>query len=174
MCHKVCVYCQKQLELTESDIDHFYPKALYRHLTFDWNNLLISCATCNRSYKHTYDPGDPPGIIDPTAIDPAHHLEFNIEVAVVDGRELVLAIVDDLTPLGQETVRLFDLNGERGRTQLVKIRNTVIQKLYLIYKKACQGDQEAKEFLRAASDPESEEGFTAFAQTLYAKIPPSS
>jgi len=50
----ICIYCQQQLPYKEKEIDHeeeisfshiehIRPKSKYKHLTFDYNNLSVSC-----------------------------------------------------------------------------------------------------------------------------------
>ncbi len=64
-----CFFCE---DSRGSDIEHFWPKALYPQHLFSWDNLLLVCATCNR-LKGTRFPLDGAGIpllINPTADDP--------------------------------------------------------------------------------------------------------
>lgn len=43
--HEKCVYCEKRIE--EYQIEHYRPKSIYYWLAYSWDNLLISCGTCN-------------------------------------------------------------------------------------------------------------------------------
>lgn len=55
---KTCVYCNVQSALivekenkkliAKFELDHFYPKAIYPHLSTAFFNLLPSCSTCNK------------------------------------------------------------------------------------------------------------------------------
>lgn len=49
-----CVYCEKYLDTNDVGIEHFHPKVIYHKETFDWDNLFLSCASCN-SKKSTLD-----------------------------------------------------------------------------------------------------------------------
>ncbi len=40
-----CAFCEQKEEL--SHIEHFRPKDIYYWLAFSWDNLLMSCPTCN-------------------------------------------------------------------------------------------------------------------------------
>lgn len=40
--NNLCAYCEHTLD-NNGHIDHFKPKSLDRRLTFDWNNLVVSC-----------------------------------------------------------------------------------------------------------------------------------
>lgn len=45
---EVCNYCE-QNEAT--DIEHIEPKSFFPEKTFDWQNYLLACRTCNTDYK---------------------------------------------------------------------------------------------------------------------------
>ena len=70
-----CSYCERAIgKKTGQDvhIDHFKYKDKYPELVVDWDNLLPSCARCNRN-KGTHDTAEEP-IINPTEINPKEHL----------------------------------------------------------------------------------------------------
>lgn len=47
-----CAYCETHIESKKGqDIEHFYPKAIYWWKTFEWENLLIACQTCNEEFN---------------------------------------------------------------------------------------------------------------------------
>lgn len=103
-----CCYCECRLD-RYADIEHFRPKKEYvgtdgvKHvpgyywLTCDWDNLLLSCPTCNRSYKKNnfglIDESkrrigrkdisqEEPLLVNPVLEDPVLHIGFRKEVAV--------------------------------------------------------------------------------------------
>lgn len=41
--NNLCIYCECFLEVTNSHIEHLKPKEAYKELTFDYNNLAVSC-----------------------------------------------------------------------------------------------------------------------------------
>ncbi len=43
-----CAFCEHKVE--QYHIEHYRPKKVYYWLAFSWDNLLMSCATCNQ-YK---------------------------------------------------------------------------------------------------------------------------
>ena len=51
----LCVYCEKKItaDKEKSNIDHFKTRNLFPHLTFEYNNLFVSCNNSNHcsSYK---------------------------------------------------------------------------------------------------------------------------
>lgn len=104
--HKCC-YCEKDIELTYEDVEHYRPKAEadrhpgcaaihgYWWLAFTWENLLYACRQCNEGKKRTKFPLNrgsvalmaeqtPPGqeiplLIDPTMESGVRHIEFRRE-----------------------------------------------------------------------------------------------
>ncbi|WP_375561356.1 retron system putative HNH endonuclease [Bernardetia sp. OM2101] len=48
-----CAFCEQNQEIME--VEHYRPKSIYYWLAFSWDNLLLACATCNRS-KSTHFP----------------------------------------------------------------------------------------------------------------------
>lgn len=92
--HCKCCYCERSIEVSFYDVEHFRPKARanrqpgsaqtygYWWLTWTWENLLFACPSCNRSNKKDLFPlapgsfalkpeESPPGLENPLLIDPA-------------------------------------------------------------------------------------------------------
>lgn len=44
-----CNYCESNIGCS---IEHIFPRGLFPHKTFDWNNFLWACKQCNGVYKH--------------------------------------------------------------------------------------------------------------------------
>lgn len=137
MFHGKCAYCESPIMVVAyGHIEHFYPKGNpnYVDKTFEWDNLLLSCAVCNDSgHKGTRFPLDASGnplLIDPTdgVTDPGVHLKFSWDPRTG------LASVYGLDERGQEVERMFDLNGMRGRKALIRERSRYVKKLYVILK----------------------------------------
>ena len=147
-----CAYCESKITVvTYGAIKHFYPKSQYPDLTFTWENLLLSCDKCNdANHKGTNFPLDDitgnPLLIDPTdgVTDPNTHLKFvwdeMAKLASVYGRDQRGTIVEDI----------FDLNGLRGRKELINHRSQYIKKLLALLRLAKQGDSEALSLLQEA------------------------
>lgn len=74
--HEKCAYCEQRIRLSSSPVEHHRPKdGAWRHnrgtpkvvdserywwLTWSWENLLLSCASCNdRGHKANFFPLDP-------------------------------------------------------------------------------------------------------------------
>jgi uncharacterized protein (TIGR02646 family) len=162
MFHGKCAYCESKVTVvTYGQIEHFYPKGQYIDRTFEWENMLLSCDLCNNSqHKGTRFPLDEdenPLLIDPTTTAPEDHLLFSWDsragLASVYGRDT----------RGQETVQTFDLNGERGRKELLKSRSEHVKTLMALLRIAEGGDEEARSLL--VDSCESRSPFAAFAWT---------
>lgn len=44
-----CAYCEQPLTTQAAEVSHFRPKSLYPFLTYDWENLYLTCPVCNRN-----------------------------------------------------------------------------------------------------------------------------
>jgi len=170
MFHGKCAYCESKVTVvTYGAIEHFLPKGdpLYTHLTFDWNNLLLSCDICNdaghKGVSFPLDAGGNPLLIDPTVDVPGLHLLFDWDPAARS------ANVYGADARGREVVRIFDLNGVRGRKDLIEHRSRYVDMLLTIQKRADQGDARAKSLLREACLPSAE--YNAFARALVCPPP---
>lgn len=102
--HMKCCYCERKIELSYYDVEHYRPKAEadrqpgcaethgYWWLAFTWKNLLFACPNCNRSGKNIQFPLDhgstalvasqpPPGqevalLLNPASDNPVSDIEF--------------------------------------------------------------------------------------------------
>jgi len=143
--HNKCAYCECVISSSQpGDVEHFRPKNRvtdsglkpikvhypawgetehmgYFWLAYDWDNLLPSCADCNRYRKHPDGRGygkadrfpisgyraflpdsegnEDPLLIDPTQVDPNDHFTF-----LPDG------LMKAKTKKGEETIELLGLN----------------------------------------------------------------
>jgi uncharacterized protein (TIGR02646 family) len=51
-----CMYCESPIAAVAPEhIEHYRPKATYPHLTFEWNNLGLSCPKCNMKKGNVFD-----------------------------------------------------------------------------------------------------------------------
>lgn len=115
--HGKCAYCESFIRHVDyGDIEHFRPKAnpKWRHLTFDWNNLLLACGRCNgRENKGTRFPeaSEDGPIVNPCEEEPSDHLRFEFEPAAK------LASVYGRTPRGVTTEQVLGLNRKELRAE---------------------------------------------------------
>ena len=102
--HKKCCFCER-LVGEDGDVEHFRPKSAYCQqkgetlvrpgyywLAYDWDNLYLSCSTCNqrrkrnlfplvnptkRAHLHNNDISvEEPLLVDPGKEDPSQHIVF--------------------------------------------------------------------------------------------------
>ena len=63
---ELCNYCETN---EGTDIEHIHPKKLYPEYTFDWNNYLLACGTCN-----THEKSDAFAIFDPAGTNTVYEI----------------------------------------------------------------------------------------------------
>ncbi len=96
--HRKCAYCEKFIETSYNDVDHYHPKTKYYWLGHSWDNLLYSCPICNRSNKNDKFPLEDENtrcntthdnieqektlLINPYIDDPLKHIKFNEHIIV--------------------------------------------------------------------------------------------
>lgn len=99
-----CAFCECiPSEGGNLEIEHYNPKSLYPHLTFEWFNFLPSCRKCNGS-KSDHDTGVEP-IINPYDIDPKDLFYFDdIEMKAAKSSLMFVA---------EKTIEVCDLNTVR-------------------------------------------------------------
>ena len=115
-----CCYCERDLKELESEIEgeHFIPRKspshknanneTQWHLVNAWNNLLLSCRTCNlvKGAKPPFSNAGIRLIIDPSDpnIDPENEIKFDINDDV-----LSLYDLNRSSPLGESTIESIGL-----------------------------------------------------------------
>lgn len=140
-----CAYCESviHLEASRSVYDHFRPKGgargldkefstdHYWWLTYEWNNIYLSCSRCNQ-YKSTWFPVEGERIplktpydeiiyhekallVDPCIDKPEEHLIFNEQGGI-----------EAISSKGKTTIEILKLN----RSELVSARLEVLKELY--------------------------------------------
>jgi uncharacterized protein (TIGR02646 family) len=163
MFHGKCAYCESKITVVDyGDIEHFFPKSKYIDKIFEWSNLLLSCKICNdANHKGTEFPLDSNGdplLIDPTdgATNPNKHLEFVWDdvagLASIYGRD----------QRGKTVEMIFDLNGIRGRKELIAHRSKYVKRLFALLRFAQSGDEGAIALLHECCDSNAE--YSAFAR----------
>lgn len=163
MFHGKCAYCESKITVvTYGAIEHFRPKFEYPDQTFKWENLLLSCDICNdKGHKGSQFPVDHNGnplLIDPTdgVSNPNVHLEFIWDD--IGG----LASVYGGDERGKMVETIFDLNGVRGRKELINARSKYLKHLLVLLRFAQNGDHEATALLEESCKPDAQ--YSAFAR----------
>ncbi|MCU0341434.1 MAG: TIGR02646 family protein [Spirosomaceae bacterium] len=160
MFHGKCAYCESQiLHIDYGHIEHFRPKRnpKFRHLTFEWTNLLLACGVCNsRENKGTKFPEEAENgpLINPSDDNPAQHFDF-----IFDDITKIASIYGS-TLRGELTERVLGLN----RPELLRYRSKQVKILVYLALKASENDSRATALLQQACDESSE--YAAFARML--------
>lgn len=151
--HSKCAYCESSIGLSEDGlVDRFRPRSfttdlegevlddLYWWLAYEWENLYISCAKCNRNkgkrfpvagkratpdtYREALRHEDPL-LLDPCYDDPNEHLVFERNGSVRGSSDR-----------GQITIDVLGLN----RPQLIAARLQQISVLLTLFRGVQRGD----------------------------------
>lgn len=128
-----CVYCEKRVEPSFNDVEHFRPKAAavreagrvdagYWWLAWHVPNLFFACVQCNRQNKRdtfplapgsaalaegSHPPGtEQPGLLDPVHDDPVDHIVFR----PVERERRWLAFPRSGSSRGELTIQVLQLN----------------------------------------------------------------
>lgn len=112
----VCAYCERAVRVRgEGHIEHFRGRNLEPKLTFEWENLYLSCSTNdpNKSLQHCghHKGSSAQTLIRPDADDPDDYLEFSSGGIVKPRGGLS---VDD-EQLANDTIQVLNLNAPRLR-----------------------------------------------------------
>ncbi|MFC5662123.1 hypothetical protein ACFP3U_03900 [Kitasatospora misakiensis] len=132
-----CMYCD---DSRATDIDHFQPLDNAPYRAFVWLNHLLACSWCNSNEKREQYPVDATGaclLVDPTAEDPADHLELLLgsgEYTAVDG-----------SPKGEATISVFGLN-----------RHDLVRGRQVAFRRACSNLRDWHNLVEE-DDPEADE-----------------
>jgi uncharacterized protein (TIGR02646 family) len=111
--HGKCAYCESPISSAgQADLENYRPKSLYWWLTYEWENLLVSCQACN-SAKGSRFPlrnesrraktpraslnRERPLLLDPCADAPEEHLLFGNDGLVYSDSPRGQATIDALT-----------------------------------------------------------------------------
>jgi uncharacterized protein (TIGR02646 family) len=182
--HDKCAFCESKItHISPGDVEHYRPKKGFQQkrkdrigrpgyywLAYDWDNLLFSCESCNRSGKGNLFPLEDPGaraldhshditqekplLLHPAQDDPAEHLVFNgADISPKNGSKR-----------GDVTIKTLRLDRselfERRRDRLKTIR-AMLRLLPL----GAPEDHEARVWLRENLSPDAEYSAMARAAT---------
>jgi uncharacterized protein (TIGR02646 family) len=129
MQHGKCCYCENLIPQKGhlKAVEHFRPKSIFKYLTNQWENLLLSCAQCNGKKKDRFpvvsdrsgnfeivyasEPTDEtPALVDPSLIDPEDHIDFDFSsLESEDGFGIVMEKGGSL--IGKTTIEILGLAG---------------------------------------------------------------
>ena len=174
--HRKCCYRESKFRANyPGAVEHFRPKGAvqqersqgreypgYYWLAYRWENLLVSCYSCNSSHKGALFPlsnpetrarshrddveAERPLLIDPASEEPRLHIRFRGSASV------------PLTERGRETVRVLGLNRsdlEEDRREWLAILDTFQLTLRLGEKVDRELLERARNFLECAVRPDA-------------------
>ena len=148
--HLKCAYCEKNLLDAPKHIEHYRPKDTYYWLAYSWDNLLLSCGSCNSSkgtkfqikktivtcnnesfedihhIGNSYDVIEEPMVVNPEKEDVLSKLIFDKEGNISSLDDRVIYTISDVC----------NLNREELIQKRVKILNDFINKInehYLLF-----------------------------------------
>lgn len=146
--HSKCCYCESHIK-NYSTIDHFRPKTSVRNtkqserkypgyywLAYEWDNLYLSCASCNSHKNDIFPLSNPqdcatshksklsqetPSLVDPGNENPQDFITFEGAIAIG---------IDSSTERGKTTIDVIQLN----RSELIEKRLKRLQILKTLIK----------------------------------------
>ncbi len=148
--HLKCAYCEKNLLDAPKHIEHYRPKDTYYWLAYSWDNLLLSCGSCNSSkgtkfqikkmivsYSNesfedihnlgdSYDGIEKPMVVNPEKDDVLDKLVFDKEGNISSLDDRVIYTINEVC----------NLNREELIQKRVKLLNDFINKInehYLLF-----------------------------------------
>lgn len=172
--HGKCCYCERKRDKREMDVEHFRPKAEvkknknhqgYWWLAYEWDNLLLSCKTCNtkkgtqfplqNEQSRAFTPKDDlkkekPFLINPLTENPEDFIEYDclestIMIKAIGKNERGKRTVNELTGINNLEVlknRAEHLEG--------------CQNLFTLYKNNLEKREEKKQEIKEKISSSSE------------------
>ena len=98
-----CYYCERKLSGDPKEVDHFIEISCDRNRALDWDNLFLSCESCNNKMTHLDIP-----VTD--ALNPFLHTNAQIEDNLAFEREVIRPRNGSI--LGANTIKKYKLNSE--------------------------------------------------------------
>lgn len=89
----LCAYCENSLE-DNAHIDHFKPKSLDRNVTFEWENLIVSCTnndSCGNKKANNFQTY----WINPYLTDPSEKFKFYSDGQIIGSNSDAEKIIKD-------------------------------------------------------------------------------
>lgn len=133
-----CFYCETKLKGKRKEVDHHIEVSVNRHLSFDWDNLCLSCDSCNNKIPHSTIPIK-------NALNPIVNTDADIQDHLTFTDELIEPRNNSL--LGLTTIQKYRLDSEVLDTRRLKSLKAFLQ---LIYEISQNQVQEARNTLTEA------------------------
>lgn len=130
-----CFYCETKLKGKRKEVDHHIEVSVNKNLSFDWDNLCLSCDSCNNKIPHlTISINDALNPITNTDADIQNNLTFTDELIEPKNNSL----------LGLNTIQKYRLDSEVLDTRRLKSLKMFLK---LIYEISQNQIQEARDTL---------------------------
>lgn len=134
-----CCYCEKPIPDggIGKQVEHFRPKSQFKHLKYDWSNLLMACAECNYAKLDEFPESDvgEPLLLDPSnpTLDPEDHITFVVRIAGQPPTDLAIPIARKGSQRGEESIRVLELwkphHAQRRMATLDKLKSCLVRYL---------------------------------------------
>ena len=190
-----CCYCERKRDQTETDVEHFRPKATvkenkkhsgYWWLAYSWDNLLISCKKCN-NHKGTNFPlkdeskrafsnkdnikKEEPVLINPLTENPEIFIEYDIPEDNKDDPLMIKAKAIGKCEKGDKTIN--ELTGINDRELLLEraenFRNChILYKYFLALKNSFEAKKEIYKEVKKKMDSSNQ--FAGLARFYFNKV----
>lgn len=128
--HNKCAYCEKDISDEDKHLEHYRPKDIYYWLAYSWDNLLLSCARCNKkkgkcfkvnkkiNYSQetfenihnlgiNYDNYEEPKLINPERENILNKLIFDNEAKMSSEDERVTYTIEDVCDLNRTALKQY-------------------------------------------------------------------
>ena len=154
MQYRKCCYCEQPIPDVGigKQVEHFRPKSTYKHLKYEWSNLLMACGECNHAKLDQFPESNDgePLLLDPSdlTLDPEDHITFVVRIAGGPPTDLAFPIPRKGSRRGEESIRVLGLSrphhAQRRMAILGKLRSCLV--LYLAEdRRVLQGNGDAQE-----------------------------
>lgn len=143
--HK-CAFCESGLDVDAyTCIEHYHCKSIYKHLAFEWENLLPCCQICNTT-KGDHDHQN--SLLKPDDENPEDFLTVHPDTGAV---EPAGGLNPDQEFRATETIRIMGLNRLR-----LRLKRKKLQKWLRIWVRDANQDPKFQHWWTIFSDPEEE------------------
>ncbi|WP_158850458.1 HNH endonuclease [Algibacter sp. L1A34] len=115
--HK-CFYCETKLKGKRKEVDHHIEVSVDKTLSYEWDNLYLSCDNCNGKIPHST-------ISIQDALDPCRHTDVTIKEHLTYENEFIQPRNNSV--LGLRTIKKYRLDRELLDNRRLKQLNNFLQ-----------------------------------------------
>lgn len=118
-----CFYCETKLKGQRKEVDHHIEVSVQRNLSYDWDNLCLSCDSCNNKIPHST-------ISINNALNPLTNTDNDIQKNLTFTDELIEPKNNSI--IGLLTIQKYRLDSELLDTRRLKSLKTFLKLIYEI------------------------------------------